>query len=900
MSVIRRWIAMGVVGFGVLGGGLALGGASALAAPEVPRVQDPTSVTGTSAVLNGKLNPSASGTAGYYFSYNVGTSCEGGLTTPPGGPVTGEGVIVHEHVEALEALTEYTFCVIATSPSPPEEARSASKRFVTAASKPLAGGESVQGLTPYAVTLEAQVNPENELSTCVFEYGKPTKVSEHSVPCAPPTVEGSGEATVKASLTGLEGNTSYEYRVVVANATGKVEGKDEAFKTLLAVNGGEPEVESESSSPSPFEAKVEAQVNPAYRETLCKFEYASAKSVVTEGKGTKVPCNPENLGSGGSVTGASANLTGLSPATTYSYRVVVENTTNKKAVDGKIESFSTPALVAPKIESYSNNPFSPFEANLEAKVNPEYQETKCEEFEYTTEAEAAKLAKHEGTKVPCSAEKLGSGGSPVGVTATVAGLSQNTSYSYHVVVTNATGEADLPIEKFTTRTARAPEVEAFQSIGVVTPFEATLGGYVEPEYQETSCEIEYDTKESVVENGTGEKAHCSKEKLGDGNSLIEVFATLTKLTPNTTYYFRFVATNASGTKRAPHIEQFTTETAQPPTIESEGTSEVTALHAKIEASINPDYQKTKVTFEYSSEGSAFFDGTATKVSGGTIPAGLGGGQGASIQLGAEVLQPGKTYYYRVIAENETSEKEGEPVEGNGIEHFTVSPAPVLTTAAAQNVAPGSVTLSGTVNPEGGEKTKYYYAYISQTSYAEALKFGGTLREINPTFNPYTGGSSTPEVEIEGTPKTVLVAQPVTLTGLTPGAEYHYALVATNSKLVGFNENNEPIYAVASTVISEGATFKVEGTLTKEESPEPPPAYPTGPLGAPAAITPIPLLTVPSVIFPGEVTSRKATNAEKLKSALKACKKKHPKSKRTTCEKQARKRYAAKPKKKKKK
>ena len=93
MSVMRRWIVMGFVGFGVLLGGLALGGASALAEPiEAPVTKPPTLVTGTSAVLNGELNPKASGTVeSYYFSYNTGTSCEGGSSTPPGGPVTGRG-----------------------------------------------------------------------------------------------------------------------------------------------------------------------------------------------------------------------------------------------------------------------------------------------------------------------------------------------------------------------------------------------------------------------------------------------------------------------------------------------------------------------------------------------------------------------------------------------------------------------------------------------------------------------------------------------------------------------------------------------------------------------------------------------------------------------------------------
>ena len=82
-----------------------------------------------------------------------------------------------------------------------------------------------------------------------------------------------------------------------------------------------------------------------------------------------------------------------------------------------------------------------------------------------------------------------------------------------------------------------------------------------------------------------------------------------------------------------------------------------------------------------------------------------------------------------------------------------------------------------------------------------------------------------------------------------------------------------------------------------------PKYATGPLAAPAAVTPSRCLRSPNIQFPkeakGSPIKRSLTNAAKLKRALKACKKEHPKSKQTACEKQARKRYAAKPKKKKK-
>ena len=76
---------------------VALGVSAFAAAPafagglEAPVTKPPTLVTGTTATLNGELNPNASGTVGYYFAYNAGTSCEGGVADAPGWPGDGRG-----------------------------------------------------------------------------------------------------------------------------------------------------------------------------------------------------------------------------------------------------------------------------------------------------------------------------------------------------------------------------------------------------------------------------------------------------------------------------------------------------------------------------------------------------------------------------------------------------------------------------------------------------------------------------------------------------------------------------------------------------------------------------------------------------------------------------------------
>jgi hypothetical protein len=103
---------------------------------------------------------------------------------------------------------------------------------------------------------------------------------------------------------------------------------------------------------------------------------------------------------------------------------------------------------------------------------------------------------------------------------------------------------------------------------------------------------------------------------------------------------------------------------------------------------------------------------------------------------------------------------------------------------------------------------------------------------------------------------------VPLQNLAPGATYHYRIVAINS---------------------DGRTYGADQTFTT-------PAY-SAPIVLPSAL---PLIGAPSIAFPTEtgsvpVTAKTPTNAQKLASALKVCKKKARRS-RAGCEKRARKRY----------
>ena len=141
------------------------------------------------------------------------------------------------------------------------------------------------------------------------------------------------------------------------------------------------------------------------------------------------------------------------------------------------------------------------------------------------------------------------------------------------------------------------------------------------------------------------------------------------------------------------------------------------MDASLEATINPNYQETTYEFEYATNEAL---AGATILAGGNIPAGPENQPTVPADIGGG-LEPGTTYFYRVLATNGAGTTDG-PVE-----QFTTQANPTSTIAAPQEISRTTAVLLGAVNP-GGATTSYYFAYIDQTGYEAAVAEGAA--------NPY--------------------------------------------------------------------------------------------------------------------------------------------------------------------
>jgi hypothetical protein len=129
--------------------------------------------------------------------------------------------------------------------------------------------------------------------------------------------------------------------------------------------------------------------------------------------------------------------------------------------------------------------------------------------------------------------------------------------------------------------------------------------------------------------------------------------------------------------------------------------------------------------------------------------------------------------------------------------------PVVATGAPTEVKPTTVTLSGTVNPEGVEVTDCHFDYVDEAHYNSAAE------------NPYAAGATIPcEQTVGKAPGEVAVtARP---TGLHTGTTYHFRLQATNTngpEAVEFGHDETfatpPPPAITNAVASNLSAFSVD-------------------------------------------------------------------------------------------
>ncbi len=188
-----------------------------------------------------------------------------------------------------------------------------------------------------SATLHGTVNPNglplksNPGEGCFFEYdtakynqaeGPHGEVAPCTAPAAAEVGAGNAPVSVHAEVSALKTGTIYHFRLRAANASAPSEGEDKEFLTL-----GPAIKEERALQVGTTTAKIVGLINPHGVPTSFAVEYVSAADFNASeyAKATSVPVPAEEIGAATDFVEVAQQLSGLSPDTTYHFRLVAIN-----------------------------------------------------------------------------------------------------------------------------------------------------------------------------------------------------------------------------------------------------------------------------------------------------------------------------------------------------------------------------------------------------------------------------------------------------------------------------------------------------------------------------------------------------------------------------------------------
>src|SRR5207302_1965958 len=294
----------------------------------------------------------------------------------------------------------------------------------------------------------------------------------------------------------------------------------------------------------------------------CHFEYGS-----TSAYGSSVPC-ASLPGSGTAAVAVSAEVEGLAPNSTYHFRIVASN-------EGGSGTGSDQGLTtlpnAPRVKTAAASSLMPTSPSLHGTVSPAGAAV-------SDSFPARRSSDLYGSSVPC-ASLPGSGTAAVAVSAEVEGLAPNSTYHFRIVASNEGGRGSGSDQGLTTL-PNAPSVKTAAASGIKQT-SATLNGTINPNGGAVSdCHFEYGSTSSY-----GSSAPCAT-LLGSGSRAVAVSAEAKGLAPNTTYHFRSVASDESGTSSGTH--QTLRTRPNPPSVVPSAAKVLAPPAVMLNASVNPE------------------------------------------------------------------------------------------------------------------------------------------------------------------------------------------------------------------------------------------------------------------------------------------------------------------------
>ncbi len=511
--------------FARCGGGGGGGGAASTtsgtvggASPVVSTVAA-TSITENSALLNATVIPNGSPTT-YWFEYGTDPSFAVYGSTVGQSAGSGVGTVpVSFTLNGLSPGVTYYYRIYALNDA--GGSRGSGAHFMTSYpdTPPATITLAATGVTTTEATVNATVTANGLATNAWFEWGQDVNLATFSTT---PSM-GIGSSTTSQSfnrtLTGLTPGVAYYYRVAASNIAGETKGG-----IASVTPGGAPSVVTLSAtSVLSSSADLNANVTPNGTATDAWFEWGTSSSLSSYSV-----TSTQSIGSGTAAQPVVASLSSLSVGATYYFRIAAVNATG--TAKGTIVSF-TPTS-APSAATLPATAVGGTSGVLQGSAVANGLNT----YAWFELGLASDLTGGDNTvQVYVGHDNVAQS---VSYAATL--LTPGTTYYYRLVASNAAGTVYGDIASFTPGAAPAVSTLTASSISATA---ATINGNANPHGLDTQAWFEWGTNSDLAGSSSTTPA-----SVGSGTAVQTFSFPLTGLSGGT-YYFRAVASNATGTTR---------------------------------------------------------------------------------------------------------------------------------------------------------------------------------------------------------------------------------------------------------------------------------------------------------------------------------------------------------------
>ncbi|MBM3676899.1 MAG: hypothetical protein FJW96_03305 [Actinobacteria bacterium] len=467
-----------------------------------------TAITGTSATLNGTVNPNGTATT---WQFEYGTTTGYGSKEPATATNAGSGTAnqaVSASLKNLEPGTTYHYRLIASNAD--GNTVGLDGVFSTPAASAVTTG-GVSNLTTTSATVGCSVDPNGVATSWFVEYGTSTSYGTQTSPQN--AGSGTTAVNVSANLTGLQPARTYNYRCVATNANGTVRGANATFSTIDAPGA----TTGATSALGSTTATVTGKVEPKGRSTSYFFEYGTTTSY---GSRTSTSSAGNSTGS----VNVSKSLSGLASGTTYHYRLVA--TSDGGTTRGADATLTT--LGPPTVNTGGVSSVTATSAVLLATVNPNGRSTSWW-FEYGTSTAYGQRT---------STRSLGSSTRNESVSIQISGLQPGTTFHYRVVAQSGAGTSRGGNGSFAT--AGPPSVATGTlPVASLGPGGAKVTGVVNPRGLVTTAWFEYGPSPAYGQR-------TAQVSVGSGTADVPFEAEIRGVKPGSRTFFRLVAVSEAG------------------------------------------------------------------------------------------------------------------------------------------------------------------------------------------------------------------------------------------------------------------------------------------------------------------------------------------------------------------